>query len=96
MKPEPEPESELDKAEAELMRRADDGELSDEAFADAWRDMEENTPVSDGEIAKENAAMLKRCDSFRRVAEMAATGFGKLPSRQRKKCRVSAACAAPA
>jgi hypothetical protein len=75
----PEPESELDKAEAELMRRADAGELGDEEFAEAWRDMEEHTPVSAGEIAKENAAMLKRRDSFRRVAEMAATGFGKLP-----------------
>ena len=75
----PEPESELDKVEAELWRRAKAGELSEDSFAEAWRDMEENTPVSDGEIAQENAAMLKRCDSFRRVAEMAATGFGKLP-----------------
>ena len=79
MKPEPEPESELDKAEAELMRRADDGELSDEAFADAWRDMAENTPVSEGEIAQENRHMLKRRDTFRRVAELAATGFSQLP-----------------
>jgi hypothetical protein len=75
----PEPESELDKAEAELFRQADAGELSDEAFAEAWRDMEENTPVSAGEIAQENATMLKRRDSFRRVAEMAATGFSQLP-----------------
>jgi hypothetical protein len=54
----PEPESELDKAEAELFRRADAGELSDEAFADVWRDMEENTPVSEGEIAQENRRMF--------------------------------------
>lgn len=81
MKPEPEPgpESELDKAEAELFRRAEAGELSDEAFAEAWREMEEDTPVSAGEIAKDNAAMLKRRDAFRRVAEMIATGFSKLP-----------------
>ena len=79
MKPEPESESELDKAEAELWRRTEAGELSDDGFAEAWREVEENTPVSAGEIAQENAAMLKRRDSFRRVAEMAATGFGKLP-----------------
>lgn len=79
MKPEPESKSELDKAEAELWRRAEAGELSEDGFAAAWRAMEENTPVSGGEIAQENAAVLKRRDSFRRVAEMAATGFGKLP-----------------
>lgn len=71
--------SELDKAEAELLRRADAGELSEDAFAEAWRDMAESTPVSEGEIEQENAAMLKRRESFRRVAELAATGFGKLP-----------------
>jgi hypothetical protein len=81
--PEPEPESELDKAEAELMRRAEAGELSDEEFAEAWRDMEENTPVSAGEIAQENKFMLKRRDAFRRVAEMVATGWSKLPFVQR-------------
>lgn len=74
-----EPESELDKAEAELWKKVNAGELSEDGFAEAWRDMEENTPVSGGEIAQENAAMLKRRDSFRRVAEMIATGFGKLP-----------------
>src|SRR5262245_54357320 len=79
MSPESEPESELDKAEAELWKRAESGELSDEAFTEAWREMEENIPVSAGEVAQENKAMLKRRDSFRRVAEMAATGFGKLP-----------------
>ncbi len=79
MKPESEPESELDKAEAELMRRAEAGELSDEAFAEAWRDLEENTPVSSGEIAQENKYMLKRREAFRRVAEMVATGWSKLP-----------------
>jgi hypothetical protein len=75
----PEPESELDKAEAELFRQAETGEMSDEAFAEAWRDMEQNTPVSDGEIAQENRHMLKRRDAFRRVAEMAASGFSQLP-----------------
>ena len=75
----PEPESELDNAEAELRRRVETGELSGDGFGEAWREMEENTPVSAGEIAQENAAMLKRRDSFRRVAEIAATGFGKLP-----------------
>ena len=75
----PEPESELDKAEVELYRRAEAGELSEDGFTEAWREMEENTPVSAGEIAQENTAVLKRRDSFRRVAEMAATGFGKLP-----------------
>ncbi len=79
MKPESEPKSKLDKAEAELFRRADAGEIKDKEFAEAWREMEENTPVSDDEIAQENAAMLKRRESFRRVAELAATGFGKLP-----------------
>lgn len=79
MNPQPESESELDRAEAELMRRADAGELSDEEFAKAWREMEENTPVSEGEIAQENRHMLKRRDAFQRVAEMAATGFSKLP-----------------
>jgi len=81
MNPESEsqPESELAKAEAELLRRAEAGELSEEGFAEAWREMEENTPLSDGEIAQENAFMLKRRDAFRRVAEMAATGFSKLP-----------------
>ena len=74
-----EPKSELDKAEAELWRKAEAGELDEDAFAAAWRDMEENTPVSAGEIAQENTAMLKRRDSFRRVAEMAASGFSKLP-----------------
>lgn len=75
----PEPESELDKAEAELWKKAEAGELDDDAFAAAWRELEENTPVSAGEVTQENRAMLKRRDSFRRVAEMAATGFGKLP-----------------
>ncbi len=79
MKPEPESESELEKAEAELWRKAEAGELSEDGFAEAWREMEENTPVSDGEISQENAAMLKRRDSFRRMAGMAATGFSKLP-----------------
>lgn len=79
MNPGRESESELDKVEAELMRQAKAGELNDEEFADAWRDMEENTPVSEGEIAQENKHMLKRRDSFRRVAEMAASGFSKLP-----------------
>jgi hypothetical protein len=75
----PEPESELDKAEAELWRRADAGELKDDGFAEAWQEMERNTPVSNGEIAQENAAMLKRRDAFRRVAEMAAAGFSQQP-----------------
>ena len=79
MNPEPELESELDKAEAELWRKAEAGELDEDGFAQAWQEMEENTPVSAGEIAQENRAMLKRRDAFRRVAEMAATGFGKLP-----------------
>lgn len=79
MKPEPESESELDKAEADLWKRVEAGELSEDGFSEAWREMEEDTPVSAGEIAKDNAAMLKRRDSFRRVAEMVATGFGKLP-----------------
>lgn len=79
MNPNPEPESELDKAEAELWRKAEAGELDDDAFAAAWRNMEENTPVSAGEIAQQNQAMLKRRDAFRRVAEMAATGFSQLP-----------------
>lgn len=83
MNPEPEPESELDKAEAELFRRAEAGELDEDGFAEAWREMEENTPVSAGEIAQENKHMLKRRDAFRRMAEMAATGFGKLPFVQR-------------
>lgn len=74
-----EPESELDKAEAELWRKSKAGELSDEAFVEAWGNIEENTPVSAGEIAQENAAMLKRRDAFRRVVEMAAIGFSKLP-----------------
>ena len=77
--PEPQPESELAKAEAALWKRAEAGELGEDEFAAAWREMEENTPVSGGEIAQENAAMLKRRDSFRRVAEMIATGFSKLP-----------------
>jgi hypothetical protein len=75
----PEPESELDKAEAELWRRADAGELKDDDFAEAWQEMERSTPVANGEIAQENAAMLKRRDAFRRVAEMAAAGFSQLP-----------------
>jgi len=75
----PEPESELDKAEAELWRRADAGELKDDDFAEAWQEMERSTPVSNGEIAQENAAMLKRRDAFRRVAEMAAVGFSQQP-----------------
>jgi hypothetical protein len=79
VKPEPESENELDKAEAELFRRADAGDISDEDFAEAWREIEEDTPVSDGEIARENTAMLKRRESFRRVAELAAAGFGRLP-----------------
>lgn len=74
-----EPKSELEKAEAELWRKAEAGELNDEEFAEAWREMEENTPVSEGEIAGENEHMLKRRTSFRRVAEMASTGFSKLP-----------------
>lgn len=81
MQPEPEsqPESELAKAEAALWKRAKAGELDEDAFAAAWRDMEENTPVSSGEIAQQNAFMLKRREAFRRVAELAATGFSKLP-----------------
>ena len=79
MNPEKEPESELDKAEAELWKKHESGELDEDTFSEAWREMEENTPVSAGEIAQENRAMLKRRDSFRRVAEMAATGFSKLP-----------------
>lgn len=77
MKPEPEPE--LAKAEAELWRRAEAGELSEDGFAEAWREMEENTPVSEGEIAQENGAMLKRRNAFQRVAELVAEGFGQLP-----------------
>jgi len=77
--PESEPESELAKAEAELLRRVEAGELSEESLAEAWREIEENTPVSAGEIAQENQHMLKRRAAFRRVAELAATGFGKLP-----------------
>lgn len=79
MHPEPDPVSELEKAEAELMRRAEAGEISDDDFAEAWREMEADTPVSDGEIAQENTAMLKRRESFRRIAELVAVGFGKLP-----------------
>ena len=75
----PEPESELDKAETELWHKAEAGELDEDRFAQAWQEMEENTPVSEGEVAQENRAMLKRRDAFRRVADMAATGFGKLP-----------------
>ena len=52
--------------------------LDEDAFLKAWRDMAENTPVSSGEIAQENAAMLKRRDSFRRLVEMIATGLSKL------------------
>src|SRR6266511_491204 len=75
----PEPESELDKAEAELQRKAEAGEIDEDRLSDAWRELEENTPVCEGEIVKENAFMLKRREAFRRVAEMAAAGFSKLP-----------------
>ena len=74
-----EPESELSKAEAELWKKREAGELDEDTFSDAWREMEENTPVSAGEIAQENQAMVKRRDAFRRVAEMAAQGFSRLP-----------------
>jgi hypothetical protein len=79
MNPASEPESELAKAEAELFKKLESGELDEDTFSDAWRQMEEDTPVSAGEIAQENKFMLKRRDAFRRVAEMVALGFGKLP-----------------
>lgn len=74
----PEPESELDKAEADLWKKFEAGELDVDAYAEAQRELEDNMPVSGGEISQENTAMLKRRDSFRRVAEMAAGGFSKL------------------
>ncbi len=74
-----EPESELAKAEAALWKKFESGKLDEDAFASAMSEAEENTPVSAGEIGEVNAAMLKRRDSFRRVAELAAAGLRKLP-----------------
>jgi hypothetical protein len=78
-----EPESELAKAEAALLKKVGAGELDIDAFSDAWRRIEENTPVCAREIAEENAAMLKKRNSFGRVAKMVATGFSKLPCVQK-------------
>lgn len=79
MNPKHEPESELEKAEAEIWRKVEAGELDEDSLAEALRETEENTPVSEGEVAQENRAMLKRREAFRRVAELTATGFSKLP-----------------
>jgi hypothetical protein len=74
----PDSKSELERAEAELWRRAEAGELGADELGEAWREVMRNTPVSEGEIAQENTAMLKRREAFRRVAELAASGFAKL------------------
>ena len=72
------PENLLEKAEAELQRQVEAGELDEGEFSFAYQRLEETTPVSGGEIAQQNGFLLKRRDSFRRVAELIGGGFGNL------------------
>lgn len=79
MNPDSEPKSELEKAEAELWRQVDAGEIDEDQFSTALAGLEESVPVCAVEIAQHERGTRKRRDSFRRAAEMVATGFGKLP-----------------
>ena len=66
-------------AEEELERAFMAGEIDPETASDRERQIEKETPTSDGEIADENARMLHRRDSFRRAAELVAAEMALLP-----------------
>jgi hypothetical protein len=66
-------------AEEEFERAFMDGEIDPETASDRERQIENETPTSDGEIADENERMVRRRDSFRRAAELVAAEMALLP-----------------
>ena len=87
---EPSEDSEGETAEGpprNLLREAEEafehafmaGDIDPELVSDIAGRIERETPLSDGEIADENERMLRRRDSFRRAAELAAAEMAKLP-----------------
>ena len=73
------PRNLLREAEEEFERAIMAGEIDPETASDRERQIENETPTSDGEIADENGRMLRRRDSFRRAAELVAAEMALLP-----------------
>jgi len=73
------PRNLLREAEEEFERAIMAGEIDPETASDRERQIENETPTSDGEIAEENGRMLRRRDSFRRAAELVAAEMALLP-----------------
>jgi hypothetical protein len=70
--PEPPPDApnELELAREELFRKFERGELDEDTFAAADSALEDETPVSGGEINEENRILRMRYDCFRQFAEL--------------------------
>lgn len=70
-------------AEAALEKRFREDEIDVETSEAERRELEWDTPVSEGEIAEENASMLRRQRHFRRAAERVAAELAGLPEVQK-------------
>ncbi len=83
--PEPPPDAlnELELAREELFRKMELGELDVDVFAIADSALEDEIPVSGGEINEENRILLKRYECFRQFAELFAKVASELDFVQR-------------
>jgi len=73
------PRNLLREAEEEFERAFLAGEIDPETASDRERQIENEAPLSDGEIADENGRMLRRRESFRRAAELVSAEMALLP-----------------
>jgi hypothetical protein len=81
--PPPDAQNELELARAELFQKFKAGEIEEEGFFQMDSALENEIPVSGGEVNAENRVLLKRYETFRQCAELFAQEARKLDFVQR-------------